>query len=190
MAQNNIKLVWDINQSRVTVHGADIIVLPDQRATPNVDGVVEEQDTALILGEPEKITDSDNKPSWVLANQLETQKLQTPGSIIKRRAQPLRLLAIVHDFDNEPSWRSDWIKRALDNVLYTCKADNLKSIRLPVLGARYGKFELKTFLSLLVSALEKHPGALNEICLVVPHEDCPQALSWIKELAKTINDNY
>jgi len=189
MPQNNIKLVWDINRSRVNIYDIDIIVLPEKLATANVDALVEEQDTALILSRPDKITDSDNKPSWVLANQLESQNLYQPGSIIKRRGQPLRLLAIVHDFDNEPSWHSAWIKQALQNILNICKVDGLKSIRFPVLGAQYGRFELQAFLQLLVNALRKQTGALQEIYLIVPPEDCPQALLWIKELAKTINNN-
>jgi hypothetical protein len=74
---------------------------------------VEEQDTALVLSKPGIITELDDKPTWFLANKLESQSLLQAGSVFKRAGNPLRLLAIVHDLDREPSWRSEWIAKLL-----------------------------------------------------------------------------
>ena len=119
MPQKKLRLVWDINLSHVRINDIDIVVAPKAVAPFDIDAVVEEQDTALILSESGNITTSDNKPAWFLANKLESQSLLKSGSVIKRDGETLRLLAIVHDLDVEPSWSSEWIEQALDNILTT-----------------------------------------------------------------------
>lgn len=84
MPQKKLQLVWDINLSHVKINDIDIVVAPKTVAPFDVDAMVEEQDTALILSEPGNITASDNKPAWFLANKLESQALLKPGSVIKR----------------------------------------------------------------------------------------------------------
>lgn len=181
MPQNKLRLVWDINLFSVRINDIDIVVAPKTLAPFDIDAVVEEQDTALIISEPGIITGPDDKPAWLLANKLESQSLLKPGSVIKRGANPLRLLAIVHDLDREPSWLSEWIAQALDNIIHLSYEQGFSSIQLSVLGAQHGRFDLEEFLQLLVIALNKAQGKLKKIWLVVPQEDCSKALSILKE---------
>jgi len=183
MPQKKLRLVWDINLSSVRINDIDIVVAPKAVAPFNIDAVVEEQDTALILSEPGNITDSGNKPVWFLANKLESQPLLKPGSVIKRDGKTIRLLAIVHDLDMEPSWSSDWVAQALDNLIKLSHTQGISSIQLPVLGAQHGRFHIQDFLQLLVIAIKKSHGKLKKIWLVVSQQDCSSTLSFLKELS-------
>ena len=189
MTRKNIKLAWDINQAKVKINNVNILVSPEKLAPVNTSAVVEEQDTALVLSKPKKITDTETKPGWFLANKLESQPLIEPGSVIKRNAKTLKLMAIVHDFDMEPSWRAEWIAQALDNILEISIINKLSSIQLPVLGAQHGRFETNKFLELLVTALKTYQGPLETIWLIISHKECPQALSFLKKLGKNENKN-
>lgn len=184
MPQKKLQLVWDINLSRVRINDIDIVVAPKTVSLFDIDAVVEEQDTALILSEPGNITEPDNKPPWFLANKLESQALLKPGSVIKRDGKTIRLLAIVHDLDREPSWSSEWIAQALDNIIKFSHKQGISSFQLPVLGAKHGRFNIEEFLQLLVIAIKKDKGQLKKIWLVVPQEDCSSTLSALKRPGK------
>ena len=149
---------------------------------------MEEQDTALILSKPKKIPVTDDKPGWFLANKLESQTLLEPGSVLIRDGQTMRMLAIVHDLEQQPSWRSAWIAQALDNVFNISRSYGITSIQLPVLGAEYGRFNIHDFLHLLVNTIKKHQGIFEKIWLVVPDEEYPHALSILKDISDT-NEN-
>ena len=183
MLQKKLRLVWDINLSRVKINDIDIVVAPEAISPFDIDAVVEEQDTALILSQVGNITAPDNKPVWFLANKLESQPLLKPGSVIKRDGKTLRLLAIVHDLDMEPSWSAEWIEQALENIIKLSHTQGISSIQLPVLGAQHGRFHIQDFLQLLVIAIKKSHGKLKKIWLVVPRQDCSITLSFLKELS-------
>ncbi len=184
MPQKKLRLVWDINLSSVRINDIDIVVAPKTLPPFDIDAVVEEQDTALILSQPEIIIDSGNKPAWFLANKLETQPLLKPGSVIKRDGKTIRLLAIVHDLDVEPSWSSEWVAQALDNIIKLSHTQGISSIQLPVLGAKHGRINVEEFLQLLVMAIKKDNGQLKKIWLVVLQQDCSRTLSLLKKLSK------
>lgn len=181
MPQKKLRLVWDINLSCVRINDIDIVVAPKAVPPFDIEAVVEEQDTALILSQPGDITEPDNKPAWFLANKLESQPLLKPGSVIKRDGKIIRLLAIVHDLDMETSWSSEWIAQALDNIIKLSHIQGISSIQLPVLGAQHGRFNIQEFLQLLVIAIKKAQGKLKKVWLVVPQQDCSKALSILKE---------
>jgi len=180
MLTNKLRLVWDINLFRVRINDIDILVAPKTLAPFAIDAVVEEQDRALILSNPDIITETEDKPAWFLANKLESQSLLKPGSVIKRDTKPLRLLAIVHDLDREPSWSSGWIAQALDNIIKLSDEQEISSIQLPILGAQHGRYEPEEFLQLFVIAVNKAQGKLKKIWLIVPEQDCYQTLSILK----------
>lgn len=84
----------------------------------------------------------------------------------------------------EPSWSSDWIAQALDNIIKFSHEHGISSIQLPVLGAKHGRFNIEEFLQLLVIAIKKDKGQLKKIWLVVAQQDCSKALSILKETQK------
>lgn len=184
MSFNNIKLAWDIRQSCIRLHNISVLVVPENMAPAKVAAVVEEQDTALVLSKPSSIPVSDNKPSWFLANKLESQELLEPGSVIVREGNIIKLLAIIHDLDCEPTWKYEWISQALENIFDITSSHNISSLQLPVLGAQHGRFKLKEFLFLLHEKIKDYHGPLEKIWLIIHHKDCQQALSYLKEIDK------
>ena len=104
----------------------------------------------------------------VMTKVIETRP-QTPGSVLIKGKGPLRLLAIVHDLNQEPSWREEWIASALDIILAEAETRRLRSIALPFLGTLHGSLEKQRFVFLLRDALERNPAIhLKRLWLVVP----------------------
>ena len=184
MPNKNLQLVWDIEQSQVIINGVAVIVIADSLAPGDVAAVVEEQDTALVLGKPTKITVNEEQPSWVLANKLESQDELDPGSVIIRDNKIIKLLAVVHDLAKEPSWKAEWIEQALNNVFNISNSYGIRTIKLPILGAQHGRYPMEDFISLLAQRIDHHPASFEKIWLVVPKEKCQQALSYLRKVGK------
>ena len=104
----------------------------------------------------------------VMTRVIETRP-QTPGTVLVKGKRPLRLLAIIHDLNQDPSWREEWIASALDRILAEAETRRLRSIALPFLGTLHGSLEKQRFVVLLRDALERNPAIhLERLWLVVP----------------------
>jgi hypothetical protein len=113
---------------------------------------------------------------------LKTSPL-TPGNVIPRGEQPLRLLAIVHDLDREPSWKEEWITGALDGIFREVETRKLRSIALPMLGTVQGSLEKQRFLVLLREALERSsPKHLTQLWLMVPSGSTREILEMLTSI--------
>jgi len=178
-----MRLVSDYSKFHINVNGVEVVVSPASLPPFDVSAVVEEQDVALILGEPKEVPKTVDKPSWYLSRKLESQVLQVPGSVIIRYEVPLRLQAIVHDFDYDPSWKKEWIAQSLINIFKIANDKEITSLRLPVLGAQYGHFEQDGFIRLLITALNDMPNRkLKRIWLVILPEECEKVFESITAL--------
>jgi len=180
-----MKLAWDINQFRVTINNIAIYISPENIPPFRVMAVVEEQDTSLVLKADDVIYESaDNTPLWFDANKSDLLQTNTPGDVIIKSYNPMRFLAIVHDLDQTPTIREEWIESAIDKILTTANSKELTAICLPVLGAQYGHFKLKLFLNILVRNIMKNKdNKLKRIWLVVPAEDCKKAINVLDKAA-------
>lgn len=179
--KRNIKLVWDINQIKRQVRGVEVCFAPQalQPFSPNV--IVEEQDTARILGEISNLSRTSPKPPWVLANQLEQQLHHLPGEVIFRQTVPVHLQAIIYDLDQDPIWQLSWIEQALKNILHICQQQQLDLLQLPVLGQQYAKLSLAEFTHLLHQALlQQDISNLKRIWVTIPDSQLAQAISILQ----------
>ena len=165
-------------------HVVDINIISDARDQSYFDAVVEEQDTALVLGESHEIRDPD-KPAWYLAHKLASQQLYTPGQIIIKHSQPLRLLAIVHNFDDEPSWRLEWVAQALNNMDEIIRQYAIKSIALPLLGCQYGRIQPPEFITLMFEQIKsREHHTLKQLGLQIPDDGRAEILAMINEIIR------
>jgi hypothetical protein len=145
-----------------------IVAAPKQSPPFPVDGVAFEEDTFLVLSADPVVRAPKESLMHVMTKVIETRP-QTPGSVLVKGKRPLRLLAIVHDFNQDPSWREEWIASALDTILAEAETRRLKSIALPFLGTLHGSLEKQRFVGLLRDALERNPAShLERLWLVVP----------------------
>ena len=145
-----------------------IVAAPKQSPPFPVDGVAFEEDTFLVLSADPVVRAPKESLMQVMTRVIETRP-QTPGSVLVTGKRPLRLLAIVHDLNQDPSWREEWIASALDRILAEAETRRLRSIALPFLGTLHGSLEKQRFVVLLRDALERNPAIhLERLWLVVP----------------------
>ncbi len=169
-----MKLAWDSQQFKVAINHIDIHLSPETIQPFPVDAIVLEQDTSLVLEPDNELRDpGDDRPVWYDANKAELLKSHQVGDVLVKSCKPLQLLAIVHDLDHDPSWQSAWIKSALYKVFDIAEQQSLSAIRLPILGARHGRFKLDSFIDILQPLINNNDWQhLKQIWLVVPAKDC------------------
>jgi hypothetical protein len=133
-----------------------------------VDAVVIEDDTHLVLGADPVPRETREEPGQLLENARASIQ-PVPGTLVVRGGHPARFHAIVHDLDEEPSWREEWVVRALHEVLREVGTRGLRSISLPLLGGVHGSLAPGRFAELLRDALaETGVEHLDEVWLTVP----------------------
>jgi hypothetical protein len=135
-----------------------------------VDAVVVEDDTHLVLGADPLPRETHEEPGQLLEN-ARANIQPVPGTLVVRGGQPIRLHAIVHALDKEPSWREEWVASALREVFREVEARELRSLSLPFLGCVHGSLAPDRFVELLRDALaEAGVEQLAEVWLTVPSD--------------------
>lgn len=153
---------------RITLGSLDIVASPENRPPFEVDAVAVEEDTFLVMSADRRMYDSEEPLMKIMTRVIETRP-KTPGSLLVKGQSPFRFLAIVHDFNEEPTWREEWIASALDSLFLEAERRELRSIAIPFLGCLHGSLEKERFLLLLRSALERiSTRHLERLWLVVP----------------------
>ena len=82
-----------------------------------VEAMAMEEDTFLILSADKRVRHVSEPLIKVMTRVINTRP-RRPGSVIVQEGTPLRLLAIIHDFNEEPTWREDWGTRALEVIFH------------------------------------------------------------------------
>jgi hypothetical protein len=157
-----------------------VVPAPEGRPPFPIDGRAYEEDTFLVLSAEAVVRIPKEPLMRVMTRVLETRP-RLPGSVAVRGTHPLRLLAIVHDLNQEPSWKEEWVACALEGIFREAESRRLRSIAIPFLGTLHGSLEKETFLGLLKGALEKiSPVHLKQLWLVIPQGTSPDLLKRIE----------
>ncbi len=118
----------------------------------NVDAVVEEQDTNLILGKSPVILDTiESFPAMV--KKMEQQTCERVGNVLVKQSVPIRFIAIVYDVEHTPIGEKIWIEEAIQNILAHCDKYRIKTLAMPLLGTSYGKLDEESIIQLLQDSL-------------------------------------
>jgi hypothetical protein len=158
------------------VGSVDIVAGPDNTPPFRVDAVVVEEDTFFVMSADRRVQDPKEPLIKIMTRMIETQP-KAPGSVLVKGGSPLRFLAVVHDLNEDPTWREEWIAGALDAIFQEAERRGLRSIAIPFLGTLHGSLEKERFLVLLRSALEKMPvNHLKRLWLVVPKKTSSKIL--------------
>jgi hypothetical protein len=148
-----------------------IVVAPACAAPFEVEAVVCEEDTFLVLSAAAEVCEPEATRERVLAEAYDAEAI-APGSVVVRTGEPLRLLAIVHDLARSPSWREEWVAAALLAALRESEARRLHSLSLPLLGRVHGQLEVERFFTLLHEALARAQAQhLERLWLVAAQAD-------------------
>jgi hypothetical protein len=176
----DLKLIRGSFPYEITVGSVDVVAAPDGRPPFKVDAVAVEEDTFLVMSADRKVPDPNEPLIKIMTRVIETQP-KAPGSLLVKGGSPLRFLAVVHDLNEEPTWRAEWIERALGAIFREAERRKLRSIALPFLGTVHGSLEKERFLLLLRSALEKIPvNHLKRLWLVVPDKTSSKILEILQ----------
>lgn len=168
-----LQLIWNINRFRYRMNDVELAIAPTAFPPFPVNAIVEEQDTALVLGETNEIRDPGDKPAWYLANKLETQALRTPGEVIMKNTLPLRLQAIILDLDAERCCNERWISQAIENLFDIARLHYLRAVQLPPLGTRFGSISNARFIKVLLEILlRQRPSPVQKLWLTVSEQQC------------------
>ena len=147
-----------------------IIVSPENQPPFQIEAQVVEQDTARVLDAGHQMIYPSESTEQLITQAVETPAL-TPGSVLVTGDSPLQFLAIVHDFDQEPSCREKWIIEALRGIWRESEQRQLQSIAMPLLGTWHGHLKVERFFELLHLVIEPVPTVyLKRLWLVVPSE--------------------
>jgi hypothetical protein len=164
----------------IMIGSVQIFVGPGNMAPYSVDAWAAEEDTYLVLSADPEVVESNEDPERVMAEVLATRP-EEPGTVVIKGGHPLRLLAIVHDLNEEPSWKEEWVVSALEGIFQEAETRKLRSLALPLLGTLHGSLEKQRFLVLLREALERRsPAHLRRLWLVVPAGASSEILQMLK----------
>jgi hypothetical protein len=157
-----------------------IVAAPKDSPPFPVDAFVFEEDTFLVVSADPAPRDPKVPMVRIMTRLIETQP-RVPGTVLLQGQSPLRLLAIIHDFNQEPSWREEWIEAALGNVFQQVQRLGVRSLSLPLLGTVYGSLDKRRFIELFVRALHRAaPGRLRSLWLMVPEGEAREAIKTLK----------
>ena len=139
----------------------------DQELPENIDAIVEEQDTCLLLGKTPVIkTPADDFPA--LVKKMERQKPRKPGEVLVIHSVPKRLIAIIYDLDQKQICRQEWIETAIKNIMQHCITYQIRTLAMPIPGTAHGRTDEDTSRTILENLLVAgKPDCLEFIYLIM-----------------------
>jgi hypothetical protein len=180
----SFRLVQGRNHSEIWIGSIRIFVAPEEMPPFVVEAVVFEEDTFLILSTDPELHEVAEAAPEVMA-EAASLRPATPGSVILRGESPLQMLAVVHDLNEEPSWREEWVESALAEIFRVAEIRRFSSLALPLLGTLHGTMAKDRFLALLQEAVGKHPPVyLKRLWLLVSKGTAAELLTLLKSTAE------
>lgn len=174
---SRLQLVSDDYGRALFFGGVRITAAPEEHPPFPVAAVVVEEDTNLLMSARAEIRAPVESFGDLVEDMASFEPVE-PGTVVVQGDSPVRLLAIVHDIEQSPTWKEAWIERTLCAVLKEAERRRLGSLCLPVLGSVHGNLSTMRFARLLRVALEQHPPRrLRRIWTIVTEEDTDLLLS-------------
>lgn len=159
-----------------------IVTAPENSPPFYVEAMAFEEDTWLILSADPKFCEPEEHPIRLMTELIEAHP-EPVGSVSVKGQNPIRFLAIIHDVDRDPTWREEWVERALKEIFRKADQKQLRSIGLPLLGTLHGRLEKQRFLVLLGRALTQTTfNHLKSLWLVTPAENCSDIINSLRSI--------
>lgn len=166
-----LQLISDDFGRALVFCGIRIAAAPEDRAPFPVAAVAVEEDTNLLMSARAELR-APAETFGKLVEDMAKFEPAEPGTVVVQGNSPVRLLAIVHDIEQNPTWNEAWIERAIISLLQETERRKLDSLCLPVLGSLHGSMPTASFARLLRLALEQRPPRrLRRIWALVPEQD-------------------
>jgi hypothetical protein len=161
-----------------------IVASPKDAPPFRVDAFVFEEDTFLVMSADPVVRDPKESMVRIMSRLTEIQPAAL-GSVLVRGKQPLQFLAVVHDFNQDPSFKEEWAASTLEGIFKASESLQLRSLALPLIGTRYGLMEAERSAALLGLAL-KHAALqhLSRLWLMVPRGTARDTIRMLKNRSK------
>ena len=175
-----LKLVRGRRVCETTIGRLRVAAAPKDTPPFPVEALVFEEDTFLVMSADAAPRETKLPLVKIMTRLIETQP-RTPGTVLLQGGPPLHVLAIVHDFNQDPSWKEEWIESALHSALHESSKLGIRSMAIPLLCTVHGSLDKRRFLEILARSLQ---GAglndLNLLWLVVPEGRSSQTIKELK----------
>lgn len=133
---------------------------------PACDAWVFEEDTYRVLSADPRVRDPQSHPIRIMTG-LHDQQPEPAGTVLLTTGHPHRMLAVVHDLDQQPSSREQWVACALKEIIGHCQSLEIETLATHALGCHFGSGSEQTFQRLLEAALEyREAGYPNTVFIV------------------------
>ena len=163
-----LRLIQGGLQCRIRFGPIQIIAAPQNSAPFGVDALAVEEDTWLVMSAEPKIGDLQEHPIRLMTDLLKSQP-KSVGTVVVRGRNPMRFMAIVHDVNQDPTCREEWVQCALNEIFREAEHRKLRALGLPLIGTLHGKLLTQRFAGLLSQALLQAPlEHLRRVWLIAP----------------------
>ena len=152
--QTPLRLIDGGLHTETSFHHLRIVAAQETAAPFEVEAIAFEEDTWLVMSADPKICEPPEHPIRLMTDLIET-KPEPVGSVVVQGNQPLRFLAIVHDVNQEPTWKEEWIESALREIFRKAEQRRLQAIGLPLIGTLHGRLNNQRFTALLGRVLQQ-----------------------------------
>lgn len=171
-----LQLISDEYGRAVVFHGLRIVASPETQPPFPLDALTFEEDTNLLMSADADVAPPRESFGELVADIAAFKPLEQ-GSVVARGRAPVRLLAIVHDIEQSPTWSEESVRNAMAALLEKSESLNLTAVGLPVLGSVHGTLPAARFAGLLRIALEQYPPKrLRRIWIRASDRDAIQVL--------------
>ena len=150
----NLKLVQGGLRIETVLGNIRVVAAPEESKLFDVDVIVREEDTWLVMSaDPEKCM-PEIHPIRLMTELIEA-KPETPGRVLIQQGSPIRFLAVVHDFNMDPTWKEEWIYQALNYVFKESEKRKMKAVGIPLLCTRHGRLDVDRFLFIVTDIINR-----------------------------------
>ncbi|MFC1883723.1 hypothetical protein ACFL2O_03035 [Thermodesulfobacteriota bacterium] len=148
----NFKLIQGGLRTETLLGNVRVVAAPEKPRPFDVDAIVCEEDTWLVMSADPEICIPEIHPIRLMTELIEA-KPKTPGRVLIRQGNPIRFLAVVHDFNMDPTWKEEWIDQALSEIFKESEKRKMKAVGIPLLCTRHGRLDVDRFLSLITDII-------------------------------------
>jgi hypothetical protein len=147
-----------------------------------IDAAVFEEDTYLVLSADPAPKPTRHEPRKVLRQLDDTFPKQLGSVVISSGQTPVKLLAVIHDLDREPSLVEPSVGQVLIRILTEADERGCKVLALPILGRVHGSIDVDRFADALRSAIvQVRPRRVESLWLTLQTSAQRSELKSLKE---------
>lgn len=129
----------------------------------NIQAVILEEDTGLVLSAEVRLKEDSEHPVRVMTD-LVSFEFPKVGSAVLQNGSPLFIFAVVHDLEQTPHCNEQWVSSALEACFCICQERGVEHLAVQQLGCVFGNLNAEWFESELKRQLANH--CFQTVCLI------------------------